>query len=323
MRIGVIGIGVMGEYHTRVYSEIAAKHNDVKLVGIADVDNERVTAMAEKYGTTAYTDYNELIDQGLDAVSICVPTTMHKQVANAVMMKGVRGVLVEKPISNNTADSIEMINMAKAMRSILVIGHVERFNPAVILIKDIIDSGRLGKIVSISAKRVGIHPPRRIDTGVIIDLAVHDLDIICHLFGSNPVDIYAFSGQGKNNFEDRASMILKFSGQRAGLIDVNWLTPQKIRTLDIVGLDGVAHLDYHKQMININEEKCSYCYEDIDFCQKQEPLMKELLHFISVVKGHDKPLVTGEVGLRALTLALAALESSKTGKVYDMNPGIQ
>lgn len=314
MRIGIVGIGVMGEYHARVYSEIAKNNSDVHLAGIADIDKNRVEAIAKKYGTTAYTDYNDLLGARLDAVSICVPTSMHYKVTIEAIQKGIRGILVEKPISDKLNNAEDMVKYARDKGVVLTVGHVERYNPAILLLKQIIDSGRLGRVVSISAKRVGPGPPKLKDTGVIIDLAVHDLDIICYLFGAAPTDIYAFAGEGENGLEDRASIMLKFSGQRAGTLDTNWLTARRVRTLDLVGLQAVAHLDYIDQTIIISEHEKD---EEIKFV-KQEPLMKELTHFVNVVRGKEKPLVTGEDGIRALKLALAAVESYKTGEVQKL-----
>jgi len=311
MRIGIVGIGVMGEYHARVYSEIAKNNSDVVLAGIADIDKNRVEAIAKKYGTKAYTDYNELLGSRLDAISICVPTSMHYEVAIAAIQKGIHGILVEKPISDNLNHAKDIIKFARDKGVALTVGHVERFNPAVLLLKKIIDSDRLGRVVSISAKRVGPGPPKLKDTGVITDLAVHDLDMICYLFGAKPTEIYAFAGESENGLEDRASIMLKFSEQRAGIIDVNWLTARRIRTLDLVGLQAVAHLDYIDQIVTISEHEKD---EEIKFA-RQEPLMKELMHFINVVRGNEKPLVTGEEGIMALRMALAAVKSYKTGEV--------
>lgn len=311
MRIGIIGIGVMGEYHARVYSEIAKKNSDVQLAGIADIDKNRVQAIAEKYGTKAYAIFDDLLDSGIDAVSICVPTTMHKEVAMEAIQKGVSYVLVEKPISDNLIHAHIIVNFSKEKGVALTIGHVERFNPAILLMKKLIDSDRLGRVVSISAKRVGPGPPKGKDTGVIVDLAVHDIDIICYLLGAIPTDVYAFAGEGSNGLEDRASIILKFSEQRAGLLDTNWLTARRVRSLDIVGLKAVAHLDYIDQTITISERDKD---EEIKFV-KQEPLMNELIHFVNVVRRNDKPLVTGEDGIQALKIALAAGKSYRTGEV--------
>ncbi len=316
MRIGIIGIGVMGEYHARVYSEIAKSNADIYLAGIADIDKTHVEAIAKKYGTKLYTDYNELLDSNLDAVSICVPTSLHYNVAIAAIQKGIHGILIEKPICDNLNQANDIVKFARDKGVVLTIGHVERFNPAVLLMKKIIDSGRLGRMVSISAKRVGPHPPTSKDTGVIIDLAVHDMDIICYLFGAVPTDVYAFAGEGDNGLEDRASIMLKFSEQRAGVLDTNWLTARKIRTLDIVGLEAVAHLDYIEQKVTISEHEKD---EEIKFT-KQEPLMKELTHFVNVMRGNDKPLVTGQDGIMALKLALAAVKSYRTGTVQKIVP---
>jgi len=324
-RIGVIGIGIMGEYHTRVYSEIQKHNPNVHIVGIADIEKNRVEAIVRKYGISTtcktYTDYNELIEnrsfnqidrnRNLDAVSICVPTSMHYKVAIAAMQKGVQHLLIEKPISDNLNNANDIVKFAKDKGVTISTGHVERFNPAVIEMKRIIESGRLGQVVSISAKRVGPGPPTLKDTGVIVDLAVHDLDIICYLYGAYATDIYAVAGGGKNGLEDRASIMLKFDENRVGLLETNWLTSNRVRTLDMVGVEAVAHLDYIDQTIIISTHERD---EKIKFV-KQEPLMKELTHFVNVVRGKEEPLVTGEDGINALKLALAAGESYMTGDV--------
>jgi UDP-N-acetylglucosamine 3-dehydrogenase len=139
---------------------------------------------------------------------------MHYEVAIAAMQKGIRHLLIEKPISNNLNAANDIVKFAKDKGVTISVGHVERFNPAVLLMKQIIDSDRLGRVVSISAKRVGPGPPKGKDTGVIVDLAVHDIDIICYLFGASPTDVYAFAGE--SGLKYRASIMLKFNEQRTG-----------------------------------------------------------------------------------------------------------
>ena len=167
MRVGVIGTGAMGQHHVRIYSEM----DDVELVGISDVDEKRVGELASQYSTLPFTDYDELLAQDLDAVSIVVPTMLHKQVVLDALAVGTN-VLIEKPIADTVENANAMISAAQDAGLTLMVGHIERFNPAVTKMKEIIDSGLLGKIVSISTRRVGPYNPRIRDVGIILDLGV-------------------------------------------------------------------------------------------------------------------------------------------------------
>lgn len=332
INVGIIGTGVMGGHHAKVYNHMH-KIGMVNFVGVADIDEKRAKEVADKYGCKSYVNHIDLIESGIDAISICVPTNMHKEIASDCMARRIRGVLVEKPIASNLKDALEIVNGARRMGVKLLIGHVERFNPVVLRMKEIIDSGKLGYVVSISAKRVGPLPPRVRDVGIIVDLAVHDIDVISYLYGkadirgrvrlSYPTDVYAIDGNikgvkgvelGKIEVEDRASIMMKFDDGRVGIVETNWLTPHMIRKLDIVGLDRVAYVDYTGQTISIHGREM---VEEIKLV-KEEPLMRELTHFINVVKNDDNELVTGEDGVQALRIALAAIESHKTGNVVKL-----
>lgn len=338
MNVGIIGTGTMGYYHAMAYNKIERELGDnsnIHLIGVADTDKMRVDEIVNKYGCKGYTNYMDLLDSKkengdkIDAVSICVPTSMHKDVTIAAIQKGIRGILVEKPIANNLKDAIEVVSIARKMGTLLMVGHVERFNPVVTGMKKIIDSGKLGHVVSISAKRVGPLPPRIRDVGIIIDLAVHDIDVISYLYGEGgrsyyPTDIYAIDGNlkgmpgvtlGKIGFEDRASIMMKFNDGRVGIIETNWLTPHKVRKLDIVGFDRVAYLDYTDQTISIHGHEM---VEEIKFT-KEEPLIRELRHFAGVVNKNEDIMVRGEDGIQALRVALAATESYKTGNVVKLD----
>lgn len=322
MRIAVIGAGVMGEYHTRIYTELENNNLNIHLVGISDINKNRLEEVSKKYKISnsnsqqyvqTYTDYNLLLDSNLDAVSICVPTSLHYEVAIAAIKKGVKYLLIEKPITDDLSKANDIVKYAKDSGSRILVGHVERFNPAIIELKRLIDSGRLGDIVSISAKRVS-KPSyvRHVGTGVIIDLAVHDIDVMCYLYGKLPTSVYSIAGS-ENGFvnEDRAIISLKFNEHCAGIIETNWLTPHTLRTLDVIGLKAVAQLDYINQRIIISENERS---EEIKFV-KQEPLKNEIIHFIDIANGKREPVVTGNDGINALKIALSAIKSYKDGNV--------
>ncbi len=309
IKAGVIGAGAMGQHHIRIYREM----QEVELGGISDINKTRVEELALQYDTKPYTDYRELLEEGLDVVSIVVPTTLHKQIALDALDAHVH-VLVEKPIADTIENADMMIKAARAANRIMMIGHIERFNPAVTEIKKIIDSGLLGKIVSISVRRVGPYNPRIRDVGIIIDLGVHDIDMISYLFNQQVTEVYSIAGKDIHSQEDHASVILKFKNNGSGVVETNWLTPHKTREMTIVGLEGVAYVDLIAQNISIHDK---HWIREAKV-EKDEPLKKELEHFILTIKNDNIPLIEGKDGKYALEVALAVIESSRKGEIVRM-----
>jgi UDP-N-acetylglucosamine 3-dehydrogenase len=309
IRVGVIGTGAMGQNHVRNYSEMEG----VELVGISDVDQKRVEAMAAQFKTKAFTDYNKMLSEGLDAVSVVVPTKLHKQVVLDAFEAGMH-VLVEKPIADTAENAELMIAAAKKAGKILMVGHIERFNPAVIKLKEIIDSGTLGKIVSISTKRVGPYNPRIRDVGVILDIGVHDIDMISYLYGKKISSVYAIAGADIHSFEDHASIILRMDHNFAGVVETNWLTPHKVRQLTAIGVKGVAYLDYINQTVQLHDNEWVRKAK----VEPSEPLKNELKYFVDcVAKGKD-PKPCGEDGKHALEVAMAAIKSYQEEKLIEV-----
>lgn len=305
MRVGVIGAGAMGQHHIRIYSELP----DVELVGVADIDKVRINELATKYNIKAFTDHNTLLEQNLDAVSIAVPTKIHKEVALAAIRAGVN-LLVEKPIADSIENATEIIEKAKRAGLKLMVGHIERFNPAVLKLKEIIDSGMLGKIVSISTRRVGPYNPRIRDVGVILDIGVHDIDVISYLYGMKVNEVYAIAGADIHSFEDHAAIILRFNHKYSGIVETNWLTPHKVRKLTVIGLKGVAYLDYIDQTVELHDEK----WVRMAKVEKSEPLKNELKYFLKCISKNMQPSPSGEEGRHALEAAMAAIDSYNQGK---------
>jgi Predicted dehydrogenases and related proteins len=303
MRVGVIGAGAMGENHIRTY----ARMNGVELAGIADVDRARVEALSRQYGTMGFTDYHEMLKLDLDAVSVVVPTTLHRKVATDIASAGA-SMLVEKPIAD-TLDNAEAIASAAEDAGVtLMVGHIERFNPAVTNMKQIIDSGKLGKVVSISTSRVGPYNPRIRDVGVILDIGVHDIDIISYLYHSCVSEVYAIAGKEIHAFEDHASILLRFAGDRAGVVETNWLTPHKTRKFVVIGTEGVGYGDYIEQSVTIHDKEM---ISDVKI-EKKEPLACEIESFIDACRCHSTPVTSGVDGIHALNVAIAAIESYKS-----------
>ena len=280
IRVGVIGTGAMGQNHVRIYTEMEG----VELAGISDVDQKRVEAMATQFKTKAFTDYKKMLAEGLDAVSVVVPTKLHKQVVLDALDAGMH-VLVEKPIADTTENADLMIAAAKKAGKILMVGHIERFNPAVIKLKEIINSGTLGKIVSISTKRVGPYNPRIRDVGVILDIGVHDIDVISYLYGKKINSVYAIAGADIHSFEDHASIILRMDHNFAGVVETNWLTPHKVRQLTAIGVKGVAYLDYINQTVQLHDNEWIRKAK----VEPSEPLKNELKYFVDCVANRKYP----------------------------------
>jgi len=313
LRIGVIGTGAMGQHHLRIYSEM----RDVELVGLCDVDRNRAGSLAKMYNTTAYFDHRELLKQDLDAVSVVVPTTFHTEVALDVINSGTH-LLVEKPIADTLENADKMINAAHDAKVKLMVGHIERFNPAVLKLKEIIDSGILGKIVSISSRRVGPFNPRIRDVGIIMDLGVHDIDVISFLYGRKINEVYTIAGNDIHTFEDHATILLRCDTNLSGMVETNWLTPNKIRKLTAIGLKGVAYLDYVKQTVEIEDDTWVRTAK----IEPREPLKVELEHFVNAVRNGHEVISNGETSRHALQVAMAAIESYKKGKAIGIKPRI-
>lgn len=309
-RVGVIGGGAMGQHHIRIYNEM----KDVDLVGICDTDRNRATSLANSYNTTPFFDHRELLKHELDAVSVVVPTTLHYSVAMDIIDSGTH-LLVEKPIADTLENADKMIQAAHDAKVKLMVGHIERFNPAVAKLKEIVDSGMLGKIVSISSRRVGPFNPRIRDVGIIMDLGVHDIDVISYLYGKKINEVYTIAGKDIHSFEDHASILLRCDTNLSGMVETNWLTPHKIRNLTAIGLKGVAYLDYIKQTVELHDE----AWIQTAKVEQKEPLKNELEHFIKAVRNDTAVISNGETSRHALEAAMAAIESYQKGRAIGIN----
>jgi UDP-N-acetylglucosamine 3-dehydrogenase len=312
VNVGVIGVGAMGQNHVRVYSKI----KNANLLAISDLTKGTLAKVSKEYHTVGYVDYGNVLEMPeIEAVSVCVPTTYHYEVVMSAIEQG-KHVLVEKPIAFTLDEAKEMVDAAQDAGVKLATGHVERFNPAVLEAKRIIDSGVIGEVVSASAKRVGPFPPRIKDVGVTIDLAIHEVDIMFYLFDSPVSRVYANMGSRleKCEFEDHAELMMKFESGTVGVLETNWLTPYKKRQLEIIGVDGIISIDYIDQTVQVygkNAQKVNVTHK--------EPLKEELNSFLSCIVSDEEPKITGEDGIHALKVVLAAMKSAKSKKPINMN----
>jgi len=255
IKTAVIGIGSMGVNHARVNWEMP----EADLVGIADVDEAKVQQVAHKYSTAYYTDYRKMLDEVQpEAVTLAVPTVYHHEMALEILARGIP-LLIEKPIAYSVEEGQEIIDAAKKNNVKLCIGHIERFNPAIIALKSLIAEGELGRIFQMDARRQGPFPARIGDVGVVIDLAVHDLDIMRFVSQEEVVRIYAETEKHiHSKYEDLAVTLLRLSGGLVGTLTTNWLTPTKIREFIVTGERGLVRCDYLMQDLYYFENPVSH-----------------------------------------------------------------
>lgn len=327
LKVAVIGLGNMGWHHARIYAELP----ETQLVAVSDINEELGKKATDKYKTRYYNNYQDMLAQeDLGAVSIVVPTSLHKDVALDCIAAGVP-VLIEKPIAGTLEDGKAIISAAEAANISVGIGHIERFNPAVQKLKSIIDSKQLDHITSIVARRVGIYPPQIKDANVVVDIAVHDIDVCNYLLGKFPNSIHAKAGRALNSDRaDFATLFMDYDGTEI-FIQVNWITPVKIRELNVTAINGYAELNYLTQKLKLYESNYEKTFDTFgDFVVKfgspnikdinvptAEPLKLELKAFISSLINGGKMPITAHEGLIALDIALKAIESYKTNKIVE------
>ena len=316
VRIAVAGLGVMGRQHVRVLSELPG----VELVGVADASESARQGVEEHVSVAAVADWTELLESPADAIINALPTPEHHQVTKAFLEAG-KHVLVEKPIALTSAEAEDLVLTADRVGRLLVVGHVERFNPAVRGLRGLIERGELGDIVTIAARRVGIARPVAPQTDVVVDLAIHDIDVCSYLLPESQGRLAFASGRALwgNQQEDHADLVLRF-GDAVAIVQANWITPIKIRRVTVTGTEGLADVDYLEQSLRIYRGAPEAFAGPLwDFfavareseahevgVERGEPLRGELQSFVDRVRDGDTSLAEARQAARALALALEA-----------------
>jgi predicted dehydrogenase len=301
LRVGVIGLGAMGKNHVRVYSELL----DVELAGIADADRDLARSLAKKYRVKPFSDYRELLKEDLDAVSIAVPTSLHHEVALATADAGAN-MLVEKPIADSVSAGSSIIKAASKNQVKLMIGHIERFNPVIPVIKKEIEETEISLI---EITRIGPFPPRIRDVGVVIDLATHDIDLLRYITGSEFKKIYSLTSRNLAPHEDAAILLFQMENGILGRVTVNWLTPFKVREITIATREKFIKASLIDQKVTTYskyKENESYLVRELSV-PFGEPLKLELEAFIGSIKDGVQPPISGEDGLKALKTAISCM----------------
>jgi len=303
LRVGVIGVGVMGSNHARVLAELPG----VKLVGVADPDRKRSDQVARALGCASFRDAEDLMGRGVDAVTIAAPTHLHRDIAIGCAARGIH-VMVEKPIASTVEESRAIVAAARRAGVTLMIGHVERFNPAVQSIKRAIKDQ---DILSIAITRVGPFPPRMSNVGVVIDLAVHDIDLIRWFTDSEIVEIQPQTSSAVAEREDIALLQFRTASGVLAHINTNWLTPFKARTIHIATRDKYLIGD----LLTLQVTECFGFQPDGSYSMRHlsvgyaEPLRSELVAFVSAIRSGETPAVTGEEAVASLEIATRCLEA--------------
>jgi len=303
VRVGVVGIGTMGYHHARVYRELF----ETTLVGVADADEARAAEVAAEFDT-------EVLDPGslfeaVDAVSIAVPTPHHYDVAIDAIERGTH-VLIEKPFVESVARGEELVERARERGLVLQVGHIERFNPAVRVLGDVVADQ---EVIAVDAHRLGPPPGREITDSSVMDLMIHDIDVLCSLVGG---DVESIAAARARNVP-QVTAILEFEDGVVGALTASRVTQQKVRTLSVTARECQINLDYIDQSVQIHRRSVpEYIVSEGDVrfthvsvieqptVKNGEPLKAELSSFAECVRTGDAPVVSGEDGLRALELAM-------------------
>jgi UDP-N-acetylglucosamine 3-dehydrogenase len=304
LRVGVVGAGVMGSNHARVLAGLP----EVSLIGVVDPLPAHRTRANELANCRTFASFDELIAEGVDAVTIAAPTHLHHEIALACISRKVH-VLVEKPIASTVEEGREIVDAAERAGVTLMVGHVERFNPAVAAVKQALKGEDL---LSIAITRVGPFPPRMSNVGVVIDLAVHDIDLIRWFTESDIIEVQPQLSSAVAEREDIALLQFRTASGVLAHINTNWLTPFKARSVTVATRDKYIMGDLLTRQVT----ECFGFKPDGSYSMRHlpvghdEPLRAELIAFLKAVRSGAAPAVTGDEGVASLEIATRCLETS-------------
>jgi UDP-N-acetylglucosamine 3-dehydrogenase len=323
LRIGLAGLGSMGRNHLRVISE----HPETDLVAVADPEPTALAAAVERTGALGFADPLAMVcDAAVDAIVIAAPTTFHLDLALAAIGRSLP-VLVEKPLAATPDEARAIVDAGRTKGVPVQVGHVERYNPAVLELGRLLREGWLTTIYAIASRRAGPFPARIRDVGVTIDLATHDVDMLSWVAGERPERVYAeLARRVHASHEDLLFGLLHFPSGATGMLDVNWLTPTKRRQLVVTGEEGMFELDYLTQRLTFTRSDVTrpvlidgyapmFTGEVAEVpVATHEPLAAQLEAFVRAVRTGERPYVDGEDGAWAVTIATSLLEAAAEGR---------
>ena len=303
MKIVQIGTGGWGKNHTRVLSELGV------LIAVCDADSQKSKEYGEKYSVNHYETLDELLaSEEFDGAFIVTPTSTHTEIAKK-LLEAKKHVFVEKPMTYKSEDGERLAKLAEKNKVILTCGYIERFNPAVDVVKKIVKEKKFGELVMLEFHRENRMPLHIKDVGIIYDTSVHDIDTANWLFDDMPHVVFARAGRIKHEHEDFASIMLGYKNDKVAIISSNWITPKRVRKFNAVCTDAIISSDFITQEIIVEKSDNSETIQS----EKQEPLSLEIQSFLGAIEGKNDLIVKSQQAVNVTKIAEAALLSSQKG----------
>jgi len=303
MKIVQIGTGGWGKNHTRVLSQLGV------LVAVCDTDSQKSKEYGEKYSVNHYTSLDDIISsEEFDGAFVVTPTSTHTEIAKK-LLEAKKHVFVEKPMTYKSEDGDTLTKLAEKNKVILTCGYIERFNPAVDVVKNIVKEKKFGDLVMLEFHRENRMPRHIKDVGIIYDTSVHDIDTANWLFDDMPQVVFARAGKINHEHEDFASIMLGYKNDKVAIISSNWITPKRVRKFSAVCTDAIISSDFITQEIIVEKGEESETIQN----EKQEPLSLEIQSFLGAIEGKNDQVVKAQQAVNVTKIAEAALLSSQKG----------
>ena len=303
MKIVQIGVGGWGKNHTRILSQLG------ELSAICDTNPQRSREYGEKYSVTHYDSLEKLLDsEKFDAAFVVTPTSTHTEIATK-LLEVKKHVFVEKPMTYKSEDGKKLARLAEKNKVILTCGYIERFNPAVDIVKKIVNEKKFGELVMLEFHRENRIPVHVKDVGIIYDTSVHDIDTANWLFEDMPHVVFARAGKIKHEHEDFASIMLGYKDDKVAIISSNWITPKNVRKFNAVCTEAIISSDFITQEVIVEKKDESETIQNT----KQEPLLLEIQNFLDAINGQNEQIVKPQEAVNVTKISEAALLSSQKG----------
>jgi len=303
MKIIQIGTGGWGKNHTRILSQLGV------LSAVCDTDSKRSKEYGEKYSVNHYESLDDLLNsEEFDGAFVVTPTSTHTEITTK-LLEAKKHVFVEKPMTYKSEDGEKLAKLADKNKVVLTCGYIERFNPAVDVVKKFVKEKKFGDLVMLEFHRENRMPLHIKDVGIIYDTSVHDIDTANWLFDDMPHVVFARAGKIKHEHEDFASIMLGYKDDKVAIISSNWITPKKVRKFNAVCTDAIISSDFITQEIIVEKSDESKIVQN----KKQEPLLLEIQSFLGAIEGKNEQVVTSQEAVNVTKIAEAALLSSQKG----------
>ena len=303
MKIVQIGTGGWGKNHTRILSQLGV------LVAICDANSEKSKEYGEKYSVNHYDTLDELLNsEDFEGAFVVTPTSTHTEITEK-LLEAKKHVFVEKPMTYASQEGEKLTRLAKKNKVILTCGYIERFNPAVDVVKKMVKEKKFGDLVMLEFHRENRMPLHIKDVGIIYDTSVHDIDTANWLFDDMPHVVFARAGKIKHEHEDFASIMLGYKDDKVAIISSNWVTPKKLRKFNAVCTDAIISSDFITQEIIVEKDDETQTVQN----KKQEPLLLEIQSFLGAIEGKNEQVVKSQEAVNVTKIAEAALLSSQKG----------